>query len=231
MLELDGVHSYYDRSHALHGMRLSVPRGGITAVLGRNGMGKTTLLKTLMGLEVRSEGRITFDGQAIEHLPTHLRAQRGLAYVPQGRGIIPDFTVRQNIEMGGFAARPRALRIPEIVGELFPYLMANLDRPGGVLSGGQQQQLAIARALASAPRVMLLDEPNEGIQPSIVEQIERAIVRLNRELGLTLVLVEQNLAFARQCASDFAMLEKGTVKAQGPIATLTQDVVDRYLTI
>jgi len=229
MLKLSRINSFYGRSHALQDVSLSVPKGQITAILGRNGMGKTTLLRTLMGSLVTSTGAIELDGVRIEALPTHLRARSGLAYVPQGREIIADFSVRQNILMGAFAGRGPQ-EIPPLALELFPYLAANLHRPGGVLSGGQQQQLALARALAAHPKVMLLDEPNEGIQPSVVEEIEAAIARLNREFGLTMVLVEQNIDFVRRVASHFAMLEKGAVVAFGPIETLTDEVVDQHMT-
>lgn len=229
MLKLTNVNGFYGRSHALQDVDLVVPAGKITAVLGRNGMGKTTLLRTLMGSIVRSTGSIELDGARIDALPTHMRARSGMAYVPQGREIIPDFSVRQNIEMGAFAGRgPHT--IPPLALELFPYLAANLDRPGGVLSGGQQQQLALARALAAQPKVMLLDEPNEGIQPSVVEEIEAAITRLNREFGMTMVLVEQNIDFARRVASHFAMFEKGSIVESGPIDWLTDEVVDRHMT-
>ena len=229
MLTLTNLDSYYGRSHALHDVSLVIPRGKITAILGRNGMGKTTLLRALMGTMVNSTGRIELDGQRIDALPTHLRARAGIAYVPQGREIIPDFSVRQNILMGAFAGRgPRT--IPALALELFPYLAANLERPGGVLSGGQQQQLALARALAIHPSVMLLDEPNEGIQPSVVQEIEAAISRMNRELGLTMLLVEQNIDFVRRVASSFAMLEKGSIVASGPIEMLSDEIVDRHMT-
>ena len=229
MLKLSNVNGFYGRSHALQDVDLTIPAGKITAVLGRNGMGKTTLLRTLMGSIVRSTGSIELEGKRIDGLPTHMRARGGIAYVPQGREIIPDFSVRQNIEMGAFAGRgPHA--IPPLALELFPYLAANLDRPGGVLSGGQQQQLALARALAAHPKVMLLDEPNEGIQPSVVEEIEAAITRLNREFGMTMVLVEQNIDFARRVASHFAMFEKGSIVESGSIDWLTDEVVDRHMT-
>jgi len=229
MLTLSNVDSYYGRSHALQDVSLSIPKGKITAILGRNGMGKTTLLRTLMGSMVRATGRIELDGLRIDGLPTHLRARGGIAYVPQGREIIPDFSVRQNILMGAFSGRgPRA--IPPLALELFPYLAANLDRPGGVLSGGQQQQLALARALAAQPSVMLLDEPNEGIQPSVVQEIEAAIARMNRELGLTMVLVEQNIDFVRRVASGFAMFEKGSIVESGPIEQLSDEIIDRHMT-
>src|SRR6218665_3993033 len=168
MLSLTDLNSYYGRSHVLQGLSLEVAAGEVTAVLGRNGTGKTTLLKTMMALTDRMTGKVILGGNDLSAAATHQRARAGIAYVPQGREIIPDFTIRENILMGAFA-RPDGKRlIPELVPELFPYLMDNLDRPGGVLSGGQQQQLAIARALAAMPKVLLLDEPNEGIQPSIV---------------------------------------------------------------
>jgi len=231
MLKLTNVDSYYDRSHILHAVCLEIPIGQVTAVLGRNGTGKTTLLKTLMGLTDRMEGQISLDGTEIGKDPTFRRARAGIAYVPQGREIIPDFSIRENILMGAFARVDGKREIPELVPELFPYLMDNLERSGGVLSGGQQQQLAIARALAARPRVMLLDEPNEGIQPSIVEEIEAVIIRLNRQLGLTVVLVEQNVSFARQAAHRFAMMEKGRIVVAGAIAELSDDMVHRHMAV
>ncbi len=231
MLTLKDVHSYYGRSHILHGVTLDVPTGKITSILGRNGTGKTTLLKTLMALTNRMTGEMRLQGKDIGASPTHRRARAGIAYVPQGREIIPDFTIRENILMGAFARADGKRAIPALVPELFPYLMANLDRPGGVLSGGQQQQLAIARALAADPKVLLLDEPNEGIQPSIVEEIEKIIIRLNREIGMTIILVEQNVAFARQASHHFAMLEKGAVVAAGAIDMLSDALVHRHMAV
>jgi urea transport system ATP-binding protein len=231
MLKLTNVDSFYDRSHILHAVCLDIPIGKVTAVLGRNGTGKTTLLKTLMGLTDRMEGQIDLDGKEIGKQPTFRRARAGLAYVPQGREIIPDFTIRENILMGAFARADGKRQIPELVPELFPYLMDNLERAGGVLSGGQQQQLAIARALAADPRIILLDEPNEGIQPSIVEEIEAIIIRLNRDVGLTVVLVEQNVAFARQASHCFAMMEKGRVVVSGAISELSDEMVHRHMAV
>jgi urea transport system ATP-binding protein len=231
MLKLTNVNSFYDRSHILHAVCLDIPIGKVTAVLGRNGTGKTTLLKTLMGLTDRMEGQISLDGAEIGKEATFRRARAGIAYVPQGREIIPDFSIRENILMGAFARADGKRQIPELVPELFPYLMDNLERPGGVLSGGQQQQLAIARALAAQPKIILLDEPNEGIQPSIVEEIEAVIIRLNRELGLTVVLVEQNVAFARQAAHCFAMMEKGRIVVSGAIDELSDDMVHRHMAV
>ncbi len=231
MLSLSAINSYYGRSQVLHDLSLSAAAKSIVAIIGRNGVGKTTLLRTILGLTDRSEGQIRLEDKDISALSTHQRARAGIAYVPQGRQIIPDFTIRDNILMGGFARSGGERKIPAIVPELFPYLMDNLDRPGGVLSGGQQQQLAIARALAAEPKILLMDEPTEGIQPNIVEQIEASIVRLNQELGLTILLVEQNVGFARSAASSFAMMENGRAVAAGAIDTLTDDLVARHMTI
>ncbi|MGJ4891510.1 urea ABC transporter ATP-binding subunit UrtE [Bradyrhizobium sp. HKCCYLS3077] len=231
MLAFAHVDSFYDRSHILHDVSLDVPDGRVTAILGRNGTGKTTLLKTLMGLTDKMHGQIWLGDQEIGAEPTFKRARAGIAYVPQGREIIPDFTIRENILMGSFARADGKREIPPLVAELFPYLMNNLDRNGGVLSGGQQQQLAIARALAANPRIILLDEPNEGIQPSIVEEIENVIIRLNREIGLTVILVEQNVAFARNAAHRFAMMEKGRIVAAGDISELTDAMVHRHMAV
>ena len=177
------------------------------------------------------DGQIRLGDQEIGREPTFRRARAGIAYVPQGREIIPDFTIRENILMGSFARADGKREIPPLVAELFPYLMNNLDRNGGVLSGGQQQQLAIARALAANPRIILLDEPNEGIQPSIVEEIEQVIIRLNREIGLTVILVEQNVSFARNAAHRFAMMEKGRIVAAGEISELTDAMVHRHMAV
>ena len=231
MLTLDNVDSYYGRSQVLHGLSLEAPPGGILGILGRNGVGKTTLLRTILGLTDRSEGAIKFEGEDISGMRTYRRARQGIAYVPQGRHIIPDFTIEDNILMGGFGDEARKASIPEIVPELFPYLMENLHRQGGLLSGGQQQQLAIARALAGNPKVLLMDEPTEGIQPNIVEQIQDAIMRLNSELGITILLVEQNVGFVRRATEAFVMVEHGHSVEMGPIADLTDDVVHRHMAI
>ncbi len=231
MLALADVDAFYGRSHVLHQVSLDLPAGEITTVLGRNGVGKTTLLKTLMGLLDRVTGRISLGGTDILRSPPHRRARAGIAYVPQGREIIPDFTIRENILMGAFARTDGKRDIPDLVAELFPYLLQNLDRRGGVLSGGQQQQLSIARALAANPKVLLLDEPTEGIQPSIVEEIEDIIVRLNRDAKLTIVLVEQNVAFARRAGQHFAIMEKGRIVAAGAMDELTDTLVHRHMAI
>ena len=230
MLQIKNLNSYYGRSKAVQNLSLDVSNGSIFAVLGRNGVGKTTLLRSILGLTDRCDGNIILNGEDITSIPTFLRARAGVAYVPQGRMIIPDFSIRENILMGGFASST-GRKIPELVPELFPYLMENLERPGGVLSGGQQQQLAIARALASDPQVLLLDEPTEGIQPNIVEQIESCIIRLNKELDLTIILVEQNVNFAKKAASHFAMMENGSCVTEGNIKALDEDIVAKYMTI
>ena len=224
MLTLSNVDSYYGRSHALQDVSLSIPKGKITAILGRNGMGKTTLLRTLMGSMVRATGRIELDGLRIDGLPTHLRARGGIAYVPQGREIIPDFSVRQNILMGAFSGRgPRA--IPPLALELFPYLAANLDRPGGVLSGGQQQQLALARALAAQPNVMLLDEPNEGIQPSVIKEIGAVIKKLAARGDMAILLVEQFYDFAAELADQYLVMSRGEIIQRGRGETMEAEGV------
>jgi urea transport system ATP-binding protein len=231
MLETQNISSYYGNSPVLQGVSFSAGASEFLAVLGRNGVGKTTLLKTIMGLTDRVTGRILLDGHDITHAPTHERSRHGIGYVPQGRGIIPRFTVRENILMGSFARRDGKREIPELAFELFPVLREFLNRMGGVLSGGQQQQLAIARALAVNPRIILLDEPTEGIQPNIVEQIERAIVRLNLEHGMTIILVEQNVNFARRAAHRFVMMEKGRIAAEGAVGELTDELVHRHMAV
>jgi urea transport system ATP-binding protein len=231
MLSLTNVDSFYGRSHVLHGVSLTAREAEITAILGRNGTGKTTLLKTLMGLTDRMTGEIRLGDKVISNQPTFRRARAGCAYVPQGREIIPDFTIRENILLGAYARSDGKRVIPDLVPELFPYLIQNLDRPGGILSGGQQQQLAIARALAADPKVLLLDEPTEGIQPSIVEEIEGVILRLNREVRLTVILVEQKVAFVRRAAGRFAIMEKGRVVAAGEISELSDELVHRHMAV
>ncbi len=231
MLELFRLNSFYGGSHILHDLSFKVEKGTILTVIGRNGVGKTTLLKTILGLTDSSTGSIKLNGEEISGNPTFRRARMGIGYAPQGREIIPDFTVRENILMGGFARRNGPSSIPDVVPEIFPYLMENLDRPGGLLSGGQQQQLSIARALAAEPSLLLLDEPTEGIQPNIVEQIEETIELLNKKLQLTIILVEQNLEFARSAAHAFVMMEKGQVVTSGDIDELSDDVVAKYMTI
>jgi urea transport system ATP-binding protein len=231
MLETQNVSSFYGNSPVLQSVSVSAGVGDFLAVLGRNGVGKTTLLKTVMGLTDRVTGRILLDGQDITNAPTHERSFHGVGYVPQGRGIIPRFTVRENILMGTFARPDGKRELPELAFELFPILREFLNRMGGVLSGGQQQQLAIARALAANPRIVLLDEPTEGIQPNIVEQIEQAIVRLNHDHGMTIILVDQNVNFARRAAQRFVIMEKGQIAANGAVGDLTDELVHRHMAV
>jgi urea transport system ATP-binding protein len=230
MLELADIDAFYGNSRALQSINLIVGSGEFLSVLGRNGVGKTTLMRSILGLMDRVTGRMSLDGKDISALRTDQRAKAGIAYVPQGRGILPRFTVRENLTLGTFAARsPNG--IEEWVLELFPVLKNFLNRNGGNLSGGQQQQLAIARALLAQPKVILLDEPTEGIQPNIVEQIEDVIVKLNRERGITVVLVEQNVAFARRASHRFALLEKGRVVAKGAISELSDELIQRHMAV
>lgn len=232
MLEISNLRAFYGRSLALQGVSLDVPTGGFLTVLGRNGVGKTTLMRAVLGLMDKSDGDIVLDGHAIGAMKTHERARAGIGYVPQGRGILPTFTVRENLKLGTFArVNGSGHDIDDSVFELFPMLKDFLDRPGGNLSGGQQQQLAIGRAMLTHPKVILLDEPTEGIQPNIVEQIEEAILTLNQKLGITIVLVEQDIAFARRASKTFALMEKGQIVVSGEIAGLTDDLVQRHMAI
>ena len=231
MLELNNLDGFYGRSRALQSVSLSVGEGDFLSVLGRNGVGKTTLLRSILGLMSRTAGSIRLDGEELISLPTHQRSRAGLGYVPQGRGILPAFTVRENLTVGTFAAKTGQGRIDERVLELFPILKEFINRRGGNLSGGQQQQLAIARALLSQPKILLLDEPTEGIQPNIVEQIEQVLIDLNRDKGLTVVLVEQNLKFARRASNRFAILNRGSVAIADEISNLSDDLIHEHLVV
>ena len=197
--------------------------------MGRNGTGKTTLLKCVMGLVRSDSGTITFKKDGLRPLPAEMRARLGIGYVPQGREIFPQLTVEENLQVGLGVSRAPA--IPARIFKLFPVLKKMRMRRGGDLSGGQQQQLAIGRALVLNPTLLILDEPTEGIQPNVVNEIGDVLLRLNRDEGLTILLVEQKLPFARRVASDFSVLEKGRVVASGPIEGLTDDVVKNHLTV
>jgi urea transport system ATP-binding protein len=231
VLELSNVTSYYRNSPALQDVSLSVSKGEFLSVLGRNGVGKTTLMRAILGLMDRTTGSIKLDGEELIKKPTHDRAKAGIGYVPQGRGILPKFTVRENLRMGTFAADGKDGDIDEWIFELFPILKQFLNRQGGNLSGGQQQQLAIGRALLTKPKVILLDEPAEGIQPNIVEQIEEVLVDLNSKRGLTIVLVEQNVEFARRASQSFVILDRGSLAIQGAVMELTDELVNQYMTV
>lgn len=231
MLIGSGINTYYGDSHVLQDVHVRVERGKVVCLLGRNGVGKTTLLKTLMGLLPARSGRVTLGGEEIGSLPPYDRVRRGLGYSPQGREIIPSLTVRENLLLGLEAVKGRARDIPSGVFELFPMLESMMDRRGGDLSGGQQQQLSIARALAGGPKVLLLDEPTEGIQPSIILEIKGAIRKVKESGDTAILLVEQYLDFVRGVGDSFYVMEKGTIAAEGGIQDLTDDVVRRHLVV
>jgi len=215
MLSVQNIHQYYGGSHILRDVSLTALPGQITVLLGRNGVGKTTLLKSLMGLVPIREGRISFEGQVITRATPYERARAGIGYVPQGREIFNRLSVEDNLRMG-LATRPGNARIPTELFELFPILDQMRQRRGGDLSGGQQQQLAIARALAGAPKLLVLDEPTEGIQPSIIKDIGRVIQQLAQRGDMAILLCEQYYDFAQELADQYLVMERGEIIAQGP---------------
>ncbi|TSJ64787.1 urea ABC transporter ATP-binding subunit UrtE [Starkeya sp. 3C] len=231
LLTFDNVSSYYGATRILRDFSFDMEKGQCLCVLGRNGVGKTTLMRTIMGLTDRSTGAIRINGEAIEAKAPYQRAGYGIGYVPQGRGILADFTVRENILLGTFARKDKASEIPEICLRIFPYLRDNLERRAGLLSGGQKQQLAIARALAVGPQVLLLDEPTEGIQPNIVHEIGEILRMLNKELGISLILTEQHIKVARKLGDAFLMVDNGRVVARGAISEMTDALVEKHMTI
>jgi urea transport system ATP-binding protein len=231
LLAVTGLNQSYGGSHTLWDVDLDVPAGSRTCLMGRNGMGKTTLLKCLMGLLPVSSGTITFDGIDLRALGVEGRARVGIGYVPQGREIFPQLTVEENLRVGLGVRKGGPKTIPPRIFELFPVLKQMLRRRGGDLSGGQQQQLAIGRALVLEPKLLILDEPTEGIQPNIVHEIGDILLALNRDAGVTLLLVEQKLPFARRVASEFRILEKGRCVAGGAIDQLTDAVVHEHLSV
>ena len=214
MLKVEKLNQYYGGSHILRDLTFEIPAGKVTALLGRNGVGKTTLLRTLMGLVPARNGEILFYDKKITHVKPYERAKAGIGYVPQGREIFPRLTVEENLQMG-LATLPRSARVPGRIFEMFPVLRQMLGRRGGDLSGGQQQQLAIGRALMSAPKLLILDEPTEGIQPSIIQEIGRVIRRLAGERGIAVLLVEQYYDFAKALADTFAVMSRGEIIAHG----------------
>ena len=228
MLEIAQVNQFYGSSHTLWDVELTVPESGCVCLMGRNGVGKTTLLKVIMGLLPSRSGSIKFGGKEMGALKPERRARLGIGYVPQGREIFADLTVEENLRVGLAAKGARAL--PEKIFTLFPVLKKMLGRRGGDLSGGQQQQLAIGRALASDPKLIILDEPCEGIQPNIVHEIGEVITRLNGE-GIAVLLVEQKLPFARRVARTFCMMDRGRTVATGAIAELNDDLVRQHLVV
>jgi urea transport system ATP-binding protein len=231
LLAVKALNQSYGGSHTLWDVDLDVPEGSRTCLMGRNGMGKTTLLKCIMGLLSATSGTLDFAGRDLLGLPAEARARLGIGYVPQGRDIFPQLTVEENLRVGLGVRKNGARSIPPKIFELFPVLKQMMRRLGGDLSGGQQQQLAIGRALVLEPTLLILDEPTEGIQPNIVHEIGDIILKLNREIGVTMLLVEQKLPFARRVASEFRILEKGRCVAGGPINRLTDDVVGLHLSV
>jgi urea transport system ATP-binding protein len=230
LLSISALNQSYGGSHTLWDVAMEVREGSRTCLMGRNGMGKTTLLKCIMGLLPVTSGEIRFAGRDLRALPAESRAHHGIGFVPQGREIFPQLTVEENLRIG-LGIRKRMRGIPSHIFELFPVLKGMLRRRGGDLSGGQQQQLAIGRALVLDPKLLILDEPTEGIQPNIVHDIGDIILKLNSEACVTVLLVEQKLPFARRVASDFRILEKGRCVAEGPIDAITDDVVRNYLSV
>jgi len=231
MLAAENIDLFYGASHILRQVGLVAEKGSITCVLGRNGVGKTSLMRALMGLQPIRGGRIAWEGEDITRLKPHERAQRGLALVPQGREIFPRLTVQENLETGLSPLPRRERRLPGEIFELFPVLRDMLGRRGGDLSGGQQQQLTIARALVTRPRLLILDEPTEGIQPSIIKEIERVIRALARRGDMAILLVEQYFEFARALAQRYVVMERGEVVMAGDAENMVEGDVRRYLTV
>jgi urea transport system ATP-binding protein len=233
MLQVKDLNVYYGESHILRNVDLSVPSGQMVCLIGRNGVGKTTLLKTIIGLLKPRTGTITLEGEVINSKSPDKRARLGIGYVPQGREIIPRLTVKENLLLGLEArrnGRSGKEEIPEEIFALFPVLNTMLSRMGGDLSGGQQQQLSIARALMGKPQLLVLDEPTEGIQPSIILEIEAAVRRIVASTGISVLLVEQHLHFVRQADRYYAM-QKGGIVASGPTSELSNDVIQRFLAV
>ncbi|MBO0346784.1 urea ABC transporter ATP-binding subunit UrtE [Roseibium limicola] len=231
MLSVENINLHYGAAQALKSVSLAAEIGKVTCVMGRNGVGKTSTLRAIVGQHPISAGRIVWNGEDISKLAPHARARRGIAVVPQGREVFSLLSVKENLETG-YACLPRKDRnIPEVIFELFPVLKSMLNRRGGDLSGGQQQQLAIARALVTRPKLLVLDEPTEGIQPSIIKDIGRAIEWLREQGDMAIVLVEQYFEFARDLADDFAVMDRGEVVLAGDRKDLDEEEVRKHLTV
>jgi len=229
MFEIQGLNVSYGDSQVLWDVDFSVPAGRVICLMGRNGVGKTTLLKSIMGLLKPRSGSMTFQNESLTTLPSDQRAKRGIGYVPQGRDIFPDMTVLENLRIGLIAQGQGHAPIPDDIYELFPVLRTMLDRKGGVLSGGQQQQLAIARALITRPSLLLLDEPTEGIQPSVILEIEAVLQCLKTDGNMAILLVEQYLDFASRLADYVYVMDQGTIVLEGQIDALQDADVKRHL--
>lgn len=231
ILDLDSVSSTYDESLVLRDLNLCVPANSVVALLGRNGVGKSTTLKTTMGIVSMVSGEVKMNGESINPLSTERRARAGIGYVPQGREIFPSLTVWENLKISlSIHKEDGSERLDEVY-QLFPVLAEMKDRKGGVLSGGQQQQLAIGRALLTNPKLLLLDEPTEGIQPNIIDQIEDAIQYLKKTYEMSILLVEQYLDFAKATADQFCIMERGTSVKSGAIKELSEEVIAQYLSV
>ena len=231
MVEISNLNQYYGSSHILWDVNFRVKQGSCTCLLGRNGVGKTTLLQCIMGLLPVRDGQIFYKQEDLLRQSVETRASSGIAYVPQGRQIFPLLTVEENIRTGLLARGANHRDIPAVAYELFPVLKTMRSRRGGDLSGGQQQQLAIARALVLEPEFLILDEPAEGIQPSIVQEIGEVIQTLNQDRGITMLLVEQKLPFARKVGSHYVLMERGRVASSGDMADISDDLVNQYLSV
>ena len=231
LLEVQDIDTFYGASHVLHSLSVTVDQGEIECILGRNGVGKTTLLRSIIGLTPPRRGKVVYKGEDVTRMRVNKRARLGIGYVPQGREIFPDISVMDNLRLGLVARSDGMTRVPDEVFDFFPMLKPLVDRKGGLLSGGEQQQLAIARALCGNPQLLLLDEPTEGIQPSIVQEIEGILKRIHQEKKLTIVLVEQKLDFAKNVSQEFTIMVKGRVAREADIHSLTDEVVREYLTI
>lgn len=231
MLTVSKLNQFYGESHTLWDLDLEVPTGACTCLMGRNGVGKSTLLRCVMGLETVRDGQMQLESQALTALPAEARARLGIGYVPQGREIFPRLSVEENLRIGITTRGGQGADALARVYDMFPVLKKMLRRRGGDLSGGQQQQLAIGRALVLEPRLLILDEPCEGIQPNIVHEIGDLILRLNCELGLTVLLVEQKLPFARRVADRFCVMDKGRVVASDAMDKLSDELVRQYLSV
>jgi urea transport system ATP-binding protein len=229
MLKIEGLDTCYGESRVIQGLDLSVEKGSITCLIGRNGVGKSTTLKSIMGLVKTPAGSITFDGLNITKMPPYDRVKLGIGYVPQGRDIFPQMTVQENLELG-LQPKGGKGKIPTYIFDMFPILPKFAKRNGGDLSGGQQQQLAIARALAANPKILILDEPTEGIQPSIIQDIGAAIRKINAEMGITVLLVEQYLEFVMDISNYIYIMEKGDVVLKDATKNLTTEQVQKILT-
>ncbi len=231
MLKLKNINQFYGQTHTLWDLSLEVVKGECLCVMGRNGVGKTTLMDTIMGQHKVKSGTIEFDGTDLTKLEVEDRARLGIGYVPQGRQIFPLLTVEENLKLGLKARRDGLKEVPKQVYDLFPVLYDMRRRLGGDLSGGQQQQLAIGRALVIDPKLIIFDEPTEGIQPNIVDEIAAIMRRLNKEIGLTVLLVEQKLPFARKMGDRFFIIDRGQKMAEGKMSDLSEEHIRRYLTV